>query len=115
MVSYSVSTGASFIAQGISTDPSHLTWLIQEAIKHKGFSFVNVLTPCVTFDPPWLFKTIKEKATYLKEGEPVGLPDLSTEQPWLHDSSNITFALKLAQSPVLEKPHLGIIFRGKEA
>lgn len=114
MVSYSVSTKASFIAQGISTDPSHLAWLIEEAIKHKGFSFVTVLTPCVTFDPPWLFKRIQEKATYLKEGEPVGLPDSSTEEPWPHDSSNITLALKLAQSPVIEKPHLGIIFRGRE-
>jgi 2-oxoglutarate ferredoxin oxidoreductase subunit beta len=114
MVSYSVSTGASFIAQGISTDPSHLASLIQEAVKHKGFSFVNVLTPCLTFDPPWLFKTIKEKVSYLKEGEPVGLPDSSPEQPWLHDPSNITLALKLAQTPVLEKPHIGILFRGKE-
>ena len=114
MVSYSVSTRASFIAQGIATDVSNLAWLIEEAIKHKGFSFLSVLTPCVTFDPPWLFKTIKERASYLKEGEPVGLPDSSAEPPWLHDSSNITLALKLAQTPVMEKPHIGIIFRGKE-
>lgn len=114
MVSYSVSTRASFIAQGIATDVSNLAWLIEEAIKHKGFSFVSVLTPCVTFNPPWLFKTIRERASYLKEGEPVGLPDSSAEQPWPHDSSNITLALKLAQTPVGEKPHIGIIFRGKE-
>jgi 2-oxoglutarate ferredoxin oxidoreductase subunit beta len=113
MVSYSVSTRASFVGQGIASDVPHLAWLIEEAIKHKGFSFVNVLTPCVTFDPPWLFKTIKEKASYLKEGEPVGLPDSSAEQPWLHDSSNITLALRLAQTPILEKPHIGIIFRGR--
>ncbi len=115
MVSYSVSTRASFIAQGIASDVSHLSWLIQEAIKHKGFSFLNVLTPCVTFEPPQFFKTIREKASYLKEGEPVELPDSSGEQPWLHDSSNIALALKLAQTPVLEKPHIGIIFRGKES
>jgi 2-oxoglutarate ferredoxin oxidoreductase subunit beta len=115
MVSYSVSTGASFIAQGIASDVPHLSWLIEEAIKHRGFSFINVLTPCVTFEPPQFFKTIREKASYLKEGEPVELPDSSGEQPWLHDSSNITLALKLAQTPVLEKPHIGIIFRGKES
>jgi len=115
MVSYSVSTRASFIAQGIATDPPHLAWLIEEAVKHKGFSFISVLTPCVTFDPPWLFKTLKERASYLKEGEPVGLPGSSAEQPWLHDSSNITLALKLAQTPVAEKPHIGIIFRGRSA
>jgi 2-oxoglutarate ferredoxin oxidoreductase subunit beta len=27
----------------------HLKWLIKEAIKHKGFSFIDVLQPCVTF------------------------------------------------------------------
>jgi 2-oxoglutarate ferredoxin oxidoreductase subunit beta len=114
MVSYSVSTGASFIAQGIATDVPHLAWLIEEAIKHKGFSFINVLTPCVTFERPEFFKTMKERANYLKEGEPVGLPDSSTEPPWLHDPSNITLALRLAQTPVLEKPHIGIIFRGRQ-
>jgi 2-oxoglutarate ferredoxin oxidoreductase subunit beta len=114
MVSYSVSTGASFIGQGIASDVSHLAWLIEEAVKHRGFSFINVLTPCVTFEPPQFFQTIREKASYLREGEPVELPDSSAEQPWLHDSSNITLALKLAQTPVLEKPHIGIIFRGKQ-
>src|SRR4030042_4071314 len=115
MVSYSASTKGSFIAKGIATDPSHLAWLLEEAIKHKGFSFVSVLAPCVTFNQPGLFKTIRERATYLKEGEPVELPTSWTEQPWLTDSSNITLALKLAQSPVGEKPHIGIIFRGRSA
>lgn len=113
MVSYSVSTKASFIAQGIATDVSHLSWLISEAINHKGFSFISVLTPCVTYNPPGLFDRIKEKASYLKEGEPVALPESSNEKPWIHDPGNIILALKLAQTSVLEKSHLGIIFRGK--
>lgn len=113
MISYSVSTRSSFVAQGIAIDVPHLSWLIKEGIKHKGFSFISVLTPCVIFNPPELFNTIREKASYLREGEPVELPDSSTENPWFHDSSNISLALKLAQSPVLEKPHLGIFFRGK--
>ncbi|GAI86643.1 unnamed protein product, partial [marine sediment metagenome] len=28
--------------------------------------------------------------------------------------SDIGLALRLAQSPVLERPHLGVFFRGKE-
>lgn len=112
MISYSVSTRSSFIAQGIATDFSHLAWLIEAAIKHRGFSFVNVLTPCVTFNPPELFNTIKKNASYLSDGQPVELPDSSTEKPWRHDSSDIGLALKLAQTPVLEKPHLGVFFQG---
>ena len=113
MVSYSVSTRSSFVAQGIATDVSHLDWLIEEGIKHKGFSFIIVLTPCVTFNPSELFNTLREKASYLSEGELVELPDTATEKAWLHDPSNISLALKLAQVPVLEKPYLGIFFQGK--
>lgn len=113
MVAYSVSTGSSLIAQGIASDVSHLEWLIEEGIKHKGFSYISVLAPCVTFSPAELSSTIREKASYLREGERVELPDSSTEKPWLHDPGNISLALRLAQLPLLEKPLLGIFFRGK--
>jgi 2-oxoglutarate ferredoxin oxidoreductase subunit beta len=112
MISYSLSTQSSLIAQGIATDVAHLNWLIEEGIKHKGFSYISVLTHCVTFNPPELFSTIRDNATYLKEGEPVELPGSSSEKPWLHDPSNIDLALRLAQFPLLEKPLLGILFRG---
>jgi 2-oxoglutarate ferredoxin oxidoreductase subunit beta len=114
MISYSLGTRSSFIAQGIATDVPHLAVIIKEGIQHKGFSFISVLTPCVTFNPEEYFKRIKAKASYLKEGEMVDLPESSTENPWLHDPGDIGLAFKLAQSPVLEKPHLGIFFQGKE-
>jgi 2-oxoglutarate ferredoxin oxidoreductase subunit beta len=113
MISYSLGTRSSFIAQGIATDAPHLAGLIKEAIKHQGFSFISVLTPCATFNPAVYFQTIKAKASYLKEGELVDVPESSTDKPWSHDPSNIVLALRLAQSPVLQKPHLGIFFQGK--
>ncbi len=114
MISYSLSTGSSFIAQGIATDVPHLAWLIEEGIKHRGFSFISVLTPCATFSPPELFNIIKEKAVYLREGEPIELPDLSREGARLHDPGDIGMALRLAQISLLEEPFMGIFFRGKE-
>jgi len=114
MISYSVSTQSSFIAQGIATDLSHTASLIKEGIKHRGFSFISVLTPCAIFDPPVLFETLKKKASYLTDEQPVELADSSKEKPWIHDPSDIGLALRLAQSPVLEKPHLGVFFKGKE-
>ncbi len=113
MVAYSLSTRSSFIAQGIATDVRHLDWLIEEGIKHRGFSYISVLTPCATFNPPELFDTIKENASYLIEGEPVQLPLESIEDAWIHDPSNIGLALRLAQVPLLERPLLGIFFQGK--
>jgi len=113
MISYSLSTGSSFIAQGIATDVPHLAWLIEEGIKHRGFSFISVLTPCATFSPPELFSIIKKKAVYLREGEPIDLPDLSREGARLHDPGDIGMALRLAQVSLLEEPFLGIFFQGK--
>jgi 2-oxoglutarate ferredoxin oxidoreductase subunit beta len=112
MVAFSASTRASFVAQGISTDVPHLSQLLEEGIKHAGFSFISVLTPCVTFNPPDLFATIKERASYLREGETVRLPSSSTIKPWVHDPGDIDLALKLAQVLLLEEPFLGIFFRG---
>jgi len=112
MVSFSYSTQASYIAQGIATDVDHLGCLIEQGIRHEGFSFISVLTPCVTFNPTGLFATIKEKARYLEEGKPVKLTGFSNEKTWLHDPSDIGLALKLAQEPLLEEPLLGIFFWG---
>ena len=114
MISYSLSTESSFIAQGISSDVSHLSWLIEQGIQHKGFSYISVLTPCVTFNPPELFNTLKENVHYLKESELIDLRIPSIDKPWIHNPQNIGLALRLAQIPLLEKPLLGIFFRGKE-
>ncbi|MFC1957919.1 thiamine pyrophosphate-dependent enzyme [Chloroflexota bacterium] len=114
VISYSISTHSSFVAQGIATDIPYLAWLIEEGIKHRGFSFINVLTPCITFNPSDLFETIKAKASYLTDGQMVELPDSSTDKPWLHDPNDIGLGLRLAQFPVLEKPYLGVFFQGKE-
>ncbi len=43
-----LSSGATFVAQGFSSDIKGLTKLIEDAINHDGFSFVNVFSPCVT-------------------------------------------------------------------
>ncbi|MEO2083601.1 MAG: thiamine pyrophosphate-dependent enzyme [Desulfurobacteriaceae bacterium] len=44
-----LSAGATFVARGFAGDVEHLKWLFKEAIRHKGFSFIDVLQPCVTF------------------------------------------------------------------
>jgi 2-oxoglutarate ferredoxin oxidoreductase subunit beta len=40
---------ASFIARGYSFRLKHLEHLVKEAVKHKGFAFVDILQPCITF------------------------------------------------------------------
>jgi len=44
-----IACGATFVARGYSGDINHLTWLIMEGLKHKGFAFIDILQPCVSF------------------------------------------------------------------
>ncbi len=46
-----LASGANFVARGFSGDPNGTARLLVEAIRHPGFSFVEVLSPCVTFRP----------------------------------------------------------------
>lgn len=40
---------ASFVARGFSGQPKELNELLKAAVLHKGFSFVQVISPCTTF------------------------------------------------------------------
>ncbi len=46
-----LASGANFVARGFSGDPGGVARLLVEAVLHPGFSFVEVLSPCVTFRP----------------------------------------------------------------
>ncbi|HRP95877.1 MAG TPA: 2-oxoacid:ferredoxin oxidoreductase subunit beta [Rhodocyclaceae bacterium] len=46
-----LASGANFIARGFSGDPNNVARIVAEAIRHPGFSFVQILSPCVTFRP----------------------------------------------------------------
>jgi len=45
-----LAAGATFVAQSFSSNIQQLTELIELGIKHKGFSLINVFSPCVTFN-----------------------------------------------------------------
>ena len=49
-IALAISLGATFVARGYSARISHLTKLIEAGIKHKGFSLIDVLQPCVSFN-----------------------------------------------------------------
>jgi 2-oxoglutarate ferredoxin oxidoreductase subunit beta len=46
----SLAAGGTFIAQSFSTDAKRHAELVRQAIEHDGFGFVNVFSPCVTFN-----------------------------------------------------------------
>lgn len=46
-----LASGANFVARAFSGDPNGTTKILVDAISHPGFSFVQILSPCVTFRP----------------------------------------------------------------
>ncbi|MBK7700329.1 MAG: 2-oxoacid:ferredoxin oxidoreductase subunit beta [Saprospiraceae bacterium] len=45
-----IELGATFVAQSFSGDKAQLIPLIKAALSHSGFSLINVVSPCVTFN-----------------------------------------------------------------
>ncbi len=46
-----LASGANFVARQFSGDIKGTTDVIVEAVRHPGFSFIEILSPCVTFRP----------------------------------------------------------------
>ena len=64
-----LTVGANFIAQTMSSDLKGMTDIIEKAIKHKGFSIVNVFSPCVTFNKINTYDWFKENVKNLSDIE----------------------------------------------
>lgn len=43
-------SGATFVAQAFAGDTKTVAEIVEKGIEHKGFSLVNILQPCVTFN-----------------------------------------------------------------
>lgn len=50
LASLAVELGATFVAQSFSGDKEQLVPLMKAAMRHQGFAFLNVISPCVTFN-----------------------------------------------------------------
>jgi 2-oxoglutarate/2-oxoacid ferredoxin oxidoreductase subunit beta len=50
LASLAVELGATFVGQSFSGDKTQLVPLIKAAMHHRGFAFLNVISPCVTFN-----------------------------------------------------------------
>ena len=56
--------GATFIARTFTHEVSHMKEMMKKAILHSGFSFLEILQPCITFFNTTFF--YKEKCYFLK-------------------------------------------------
>jgi 2-oxoglutarate/2-oxoacid ferredoxin oxidoreductase subunit beta len=89
--------GATFVARGFSVKKEHLQKLIVEAIRHPGFSFVEILTSCSSFNT-----TDMNVARIIKNHTLVGES---------HDLEDRMAALRLASDE--KQIHLGIYYQSR--
>ncbi len=91
--------GATWVGQAYAGRPQQLESLIRQAIAHRGFSYLHILSPCVTFD--------KTDRTYQHLGECV------VDVPAIHDASDLDAAMRLARRA--DTPALGLLYRNQRA
>ncbi len=62
-----LAAGITFLAQGFSHEVNQLTELIEAGIQHKGFSLINVFSPCVTYNKINTYEWYKEHTVNLEQ------------------------------------------------
>ena len=75
-------SGATFIARGFSGAQDILSETIAKAIKHKGFSLVDIFSPCVTYNKKNTYPWFRERVYSLQQEN--------------HDTSSMDAAMKRA-------------------
>lgn len=75
-----ISLGASWVARGFSGDVKGTTELIKKAIAHRGFAFLNIVSPCVTWRGDDQHKELRARMRSV---------------PAAHDRTNSVAALRL--------------------
>jgi len=92
-VAFAISQDASFVARTMAGDKVHMKKVFKEAIQHKGFSLVDILQPCVSFNKLNTYKWFKEHSYYLTDN---------------HDPTNKLSAFEKA---IDEKFALGVLYK----
>jgi 2-oxoglutarate ferredoxin oxidoreductase subunit beta len=94
-----LAAGATFIARTFAGDPRHMAAVIVEGIQHQGYSLIDVLQPCVTFNRVNTYDWYRERVYKLEED---------------YDPTNRDSARAMAYEWEDRIP-LGVIYRNDEA
>jgi 2-oxoglutarate ferredoxin oxidoreductase subunit beta len=97
--SLAITAGATFVARVYAGDIPKLTEIIIEANKHRGFSFIDVLQPCVTFNKQFIHQFFQENIYQLDKA---------------YDPTNKTLAYEKAQEFGLKQIPIGIFYQAEK-
>lgn len=95
-ITLAISAGATFVARAYSSDIPKLTEIMIEASKHKGFSFVDILQPCTTFNNVCTHELYQQNTYYLDD---------------THDVTNLDAAFKKSREFGEKQIPLGVFYK----
>lgn len=88
-----LTAGATFVAQSFSSDLKELTALIEAGLNHKGFSLINVFSPCVTYNKVNTYDWFKENLTSLSTIEGYNANDRQAAMQTLMEHNGLVTGL----------------------
>ena len=101
-IALAIISGATFVARTSAFDLKHMKEMFKQAIEHKGYSVVNVIQQCISFNKHNTVQWYKER-----------MYDLSTKK---HDYTNKDKALKKAyEETTKSKLPVGIFYKEDRA
>jgi 2-oxoglutarate ferredoxin oxidoreductase subunit beta len=89
-----ISLNASFVARAFVGDIEETKAIFKQALQHKGYALIDLLSPCVSFNKVNTFQWYKQNSYYLDDS---------------HDSLDREDAMKVALD--MKKLALGIIYK----
>ena len=95
-----ISQSCSFVAQASAAHEEHLAQTIAAGIRNRGFSLINVLQPCVTYDKKYTFQYYKEHCYTLGDD-------------WNSEDRDAAFDLSMKGNYGEEIP-IGVIYRREQ-
>ena len=66
-VAMAIVTGATYVARAFSSERKQLTELMLNGMEHKGFAFIDVISPCITWKDDEIFDYWKERVNFLED------------------------------------------------
>jgi len=76
-ISIALGAGATFVSRGFAGNVPHLTWLIEQAFQHRGYSLVDVFQPCVSFNRVNTYQFYNQRLYQLQDESNYDVTDIN--------------------------------------
>ncbi len=110
-LTYMLTYGATYVGQSFAGNPKMCAALIKGALEHKGFSYVNILSQCPTFNKIDTVKFYRELVEELPEDHDTGNFEKAYHYALRPDGKAPVGLLYKTERPTLDEAMAGLVER----